>query len=118
MKLCQTNNQLKNYPGQLLKKLKKRKLYSSFKDKIQGADLDDMKLIGKYNNRFGFLLCVIDKFSKYTWFVDKKGITISNVFQTALGESHHKPNKIWVDKGSESYNRSIKSWLQDNHIEM
>ena len=24
----------------------------------------------------------------------------------------HKPNKIWADKGSESYNRSIKTWLK------
>ena len=24
-------------------------------------------------------------------------------------ESNHKPNKIWVDKGSEFYNRSMKS---------
>ena len=35
-----------------------------------------------------------------------------------LDESKCKPNKIWIDKGSEFYNRSIKSWLQDNNIEM
>ena len=29
-----------------------------------------------------------------------------------------KPNKIWVDKGSESYNSSFKKWLKDNDIEM
>ena len=29
-----------------------------------------------------------------------------------------KPNKIWLDKGSEFYNRSMKYWLQDNDIEM
>ena len=34
-----------------------------------------------------------------------------------LDESHNKPNKMWVDKGSEVYNRSMKSWLQDNDIE-
>ena len=26
--------------------------------------------------------------------------------------------KIWVDKGSKCYNKSMKSWLQDNNIEM
>ena len=26
--------------------------------------------------------------------------------------------KTWVDKGSEFYNRSIKSWLQDNKIQL
>ena len=28
-----------------------------------------------------------------------------------------KPSKIWVDKGSEFYNRSMKSWSQVNDIE-
>ena len=27
------------------------------------------------------------------------------------------PIKIWVDKGSEFYNRSMKSWLEKNDIE-
>ena len=29
-----------------------------------------------------------------------------------------KPNKIWVDKGSEFYNNSFKKWLKDKDIEM
>ena len=35
-----------------------------------------------------------------------------------LDTSGRKPNKIWIDKGSEFYNRSMKSWLQDNDMEM
>ena len=34
---------------------------------------------------------------------------------------HHtnrKPNKIWVDKDSEFYSRSMKTWLEKNAIEM
>ena len=38
---------------------------------------------------------------------DKKVITITNAFQKNLYESSRKPNKIWVDKGSEFYNRSM-----------
>ena len=49
---------------------------------------------------------------------DKKGITITNAFQNILKESNHKPNKIWVDKGSEFYNRSIKWCLEKNDLEM
>ena len=30
----------------------------------------------------------------------------------------HKPNKIWVDKGSEFYIRSMKSWPEKNDIEI
>ena len=31
---------------------------------------------------------------------------------------NRKPCKIWMLEESEFYNRSIKSWLQDNYIEM
>ena len=49
---------------------------------------------------------------------NKKGITITNAFQKILDESKCKPNKIWVDKDIEFYNRSVKSFLQNNDIEM
>ena len=32
--------------------------------------------------------------------------------------SQSKPNKIWVDEGSEFNYRSMKSWLQGNDLEM
>ena len=51
-------------------------------------------------------------------FQDKKGITITNSFQKILDESNRKPKKIWVDKDREFYNRSMKSWLEKNAIEM
>ena len=35
-----------------------------------------------------------------------------------MKESDRKPNKIWVDKGSEFYNSSLKKWLKDNDVEM
>ena len=80
-----------------------------------------MQLINKFNEGFRFLLCVIDIFSKYAWVVplkDKKGISIVNAFQKILDDSNRKPNKIWVDKGSEFYNSSFKKWLKDNDIEV
>ena len=80
-----------------------------------------MQLLSKFNKGFRFLLCVIDIFSKYAWVIplkDKKGISIVSAFQIILKESNRKPNKIWVDKGSEFYNISFKNWLQDNNIEM
>ena len=105
----------------IIRKFKKRKVYSAFKDNIWAADLADMKLINKVNKGFRFLLCVIDIYRKYAWVVplkDKKGVSIVNAFQSILKKSNRKPNKMWVDKGSELYNRSMKSWLQENNIEM
>ena len=60
-------------------------------------------------------------FNKYAWVIplkDKKGITIVNAFQEVLDRWDRKPNKIWVDKGSEFYNNSFKIWLKDNDIEL
>ena len=95
----------------IIRHFKKRTVYSRSKDNIWGADLADMLLISKFNKGFRFLLCVIDNFSKYTWVAplkDKKGVSIVNAFQKILKESDRKPNKIWVDKGSEFYNNSFK----------
>ena len=67
----------------IVRKFKKRKVYSGFKDNIWGADLADMQLISKFNKGFRLLLCVIDIFSKYPWVVslkDKKGVTIVSAF--------------------------------------
>ena len=53
--------------------------------------------------------------SKYAWVIplkDKIGITITNSFQKISKESNGKPNKIWVGKGNEFYNRSMKSRLK------
>ena len=80
-----------------------------------------MQLISKFNKGIRFLLCVIDIFWKYAWIIplkDKKGITITNAFQKILKESKRKPNKIWVGKDNEFYNRSMKPWLEKNDIEM
>ena len=88
-----------------------------------------MQLISKFNIGFRLLLCVTDVFSKYVWAVplkDKEGVSIVNAFQKILDDSNRseakskerKPNKIWVDKGSQFYNNSFKKWLQDNDIEM
>ena len=80
-----------------------------------------MQLIRKFNKGFRFLLCVIDIYSIYVWvnpLKDKKGTKITNSFQKTLNESGHTSKKMWGDKGSEFYNRSMKSWLEKNAIEM
>ena len=76
---------------------KNRKVHSDFRDNIWGADLADMQLIRKCSKGFRFLLCVIGIYRKYAWVIslrDKKGITITNVFQKNWNEAKHKSNKI------------------------
>ena len=35
-----------------------------------------------------------------------------------LSDSNRKPNKIWVDQGSELYNNTFKDFLKINNIEI
>ena len=70
-----------------------------------------MILISIFNKVIWFSLCAIDIFRKCTWAIplkDKNGVTITNAFQNILIEPNGKPNEIWLDKGSEFYNKSVK----------
>ena len=105
---------------QIIRKFNRRKNYSSFRDNIWGADLADMQSLSKTNKGIKYLLCAVDLFSKCAWVVplkDKRGITIVNAFQKIISKGR-KPNKIWVDQGSEFYNKSFKDFLKINKIEM
>ena len=83
-----------NQPLALHKPIIRKLLHSSFIDKIWGAILADMLLIGKFNTGFRFLLCVIDIYSKYGRVIPlkgKKGTAIRNL-KNFLAESNPKPN--------------------------
>ena len=71
-------------PKPIIRKFKKRKVYSSFRDNIWGGDLADMQSLNRYNKGIRYLLCAIDLFSKYAWVIpikDKKGASIVNAFK-------------------------------------
>ena len=68
----------------IIRKFKKRKVYSFFRDNIWGVDLADMQSLSKYNKEIKYLLCAIDLFSKCAWIIpikDKKGVSIVNAFK-------------------------------------
>ena len=80
-----------------------------------------MQSLSRKNKGIKYLLCVIDLYSKYAFVIplkDKKGISIFNAFDKIIKQSETKPNKIWVDQGSEFYNNYFKKWLSDNNIIM
>ena len=73
----------------IIKKCKKRKVYSSFRDNIWGVDLVDMQSLSKYNKEIKYLLCAIDLCSKYAWVIpikDKKETSIVNAFKKLISE--------------------------------
>ena len=59
-------------------------------------------------------------FSKYAWVVpikDKKGTSLVNALKKIILKER-KPNKIWVDQGSEFYSKSFKDFLKIKNIRM
>ena len=77
-----------------------------------------MHSLSRCNKGFRCLLCAIDLFSECAWVIpvkDKKGTSIVNAFKKVISEGR-KPNKIWVDQGSEFYNQS--DFLKISNIEM
>ena len=105
----------------IIRKFDKRLVYSRFKDNIWGVDLADMQSLSRINKGIKYLLCAIDLYSMYAFFIplkDKKGISIVNAFNKIIKQSNRKPNKIWVDQGGEFYNNVFEKWLSDNDINM
>ena len=79
-----------------------------------------MQSLSKYDKGIKYLLHTIDLFSKYAWVIpikDEKGASIVNAFKKIISEGR-KPNKIWIDQGSEFYNNYFKDFLKINNIEM
>ena len=103
------------------RKFKTRKVIVNHIDEIWSADLVFMDKLSKWNKGFKYLLTVIDVFSKFAWVVplkDKKGSSITTAFADIIKKYKRKPEYLWVDKGSEFYNKTFKEWLLQNDIDL
>ena len=106
-------------------KFRRERIIPLYKDETLSADLIDEPSLRKYNNNYNFILTVIDMFTKYAWAIPlkkKSGLSITNGFKIVLdenpqggsespqgGSEHRKPEKLWVDRDSEFYNKTLKS---------
>ena len=104
-------------------KFKRQRIIPLYKDETWSADLIDKSSLSKYNNNCKFMLTVIDIFTKYAWAIplkNKSGLSITNDFKIVLsehpqvGSEPRKPENLWVDRGSEFYNKTFKSLLNEN----
>ena len=82
----------------------------------------DKSSLSKNNNNYKFILTVIDIFTKYGWAIplkNKSGFSITHGFKIVLsehpqgGSEPRKPEKLWVDRGSEFYNKTFKSLMKE-----
>ena len=76
-----------------------------------------MQLISKFSKgpRGSSLIFSVNAHGLFIWKI-KTGITITNASQKVLDEYNCKPKKLWSEKGSEFYSRSMKSWLEKKSI--
>ena len=103
-------------------KFKRQRILPLYKDETWSGDLIDKSSLSKYNNNYKFILTVIDIFTKYAWAIplkSKSGLSITNGFKKVLsehpqgGSEPRKPEKLWVDRVSEFYNKTFKSLLKE-----
>ena len=90
-------------------------------DLIWSADSVNMSAFSKENHCVKYLLTVIDVFSKYAWIMPlktKTGKDITKAFDYIIEGSGRKPSRLWVDKGTEFYNKTFKKYLEDKDILM
>ena len=89
-------------------------------DETWQADLVDMKKYSQVNKGFTFLLTVIDIVSKYAWAIplkNKEGLTLKKSLQD-LFKGSRVPINLQVDKGTEFYNKNVKSLLKQYNIHL
>ena len=68
-----------------------------------------MQAFSEYNKGVKYLLTVIDVFSKYGWIIPKTGMEVASALNKVFKE--RKPEKLWVDKGTEFYNSHVQKLL-------
>ena len=72
-----------------------------------------MQAFSKFNRGIKYLLTVIDVFSKYRYLVPlkhKTGKSVASALKTIFKE--RQPEKMWVDKSKEFYNKDVKELIE------
>lgn len=103
----------------VVRKFQRRKVIVHRMDEIWGIDLASMETSAF--DGYKFILCIIDVFSKYVWCVplkNKMATTVLNAVKDVVKQSDRIPEKIWVDQGSEFYNKEFKAWITSQDIIM
>jgi transposase InsO family protein len=78
-------------------------------------DLMDVQNLAKYNDKFKYLLSVIDVFSKFLYIVplkSKTGPAVASAFTSILNDSRKRPIWVRTDKGKEFLNKNFQDALK------
>ena len=104
-----------------IKHFKTRRVITKETDDIWGMDIADMTEWKDSNQGNKYILTIIDTFSKYAWaepLKTKGAVEVLAAFRKVIRESKRKPKKLWVDQGTEFYNKEMSKYLKENNIDM
>ena len=102
------------------KKFKRRRVYVKGVDAIWAADLVDMRAFSKFNQGYKYILMIIDVFSKFGWAIPLKNKSAEEVTKAFadLWKKQKPPEKLWVDKATEFFNRSMKALREKYNVQI
>ena len=103
---------------QIRRKFLRRKTVVAGIDYQWQADLADMSKMSKVNDKYRYLLCFIDVFSKFAWVVpikNKTGKTLVDAFKSVL-KSGRSRKSLQTDKGTEFKNKDFQNFLKSKKI--
>lgn len=89
-------------------------LYDTFQ-----ADLIEMKQYSKENNRFKYILTVIDIFSKFAWaraVQSKTGEEVTRAMKSIFDSCLRIPKNMHTDQGKEFYNKYFSALMNEHKI--
>lgn len=101
------------------KNFKRRRIVIKGLDDLWQADLAEMQQHAKENNKFRYILVVIDCFSKFVWakpLKDKTGLEVTETMDAIFTESKRSCRNLNTDQGTEFYNVSFKKLMKKYNI--
>jgi len=87
------------------------------------CDLVDIRALGKFNDKYVYILFVLDVFSKFLHLVPlrpKTGTAVSSAFQSIFKDPRYatrRPMWLRTDKGKEFINRQFQDMLKREGIQ-
>jgi hypothetical protein len=114
-------NDLQKYSHELhrlaRKNFPRRSIITNFPNEIWSVDLMDVSNISQDNDNIKFLLVIIDVFSRFAYVIklkSKKAKDVLDAFKTLSV----LPNNICSDDGNEFFNKDLKSYLKQHHVNL
>ena len=86
------------------------------------CDLVDVRALARFNDKYKFILSVIDVCSKFLYLMplrSKTGTVVASAFQSILKDPKQQRRPIWVrtDKGKEFLNKNFQEMLKREGIQ-